>query len=107
MVAQPLDSILTGAFLNLVAEELAARGFVSDEHDFAPYRETISTHFDAIESALRERGVEVSLLPGFINHDQAGYAYFIYDADRFCDAFSAGRAVSAWLNEQLKPATRR
>ena len=100
MVAQPLDEFMTAPFLEKTADTLTELGFVADEHEFAPYRETISTHFTAIEQALAARGRPVSLLPGFVEHTRAGYAYFVYDADRFVDSNTANTAVSAWLDQR-------
>lgn len=100
MVAQPLKDFLNPAFVKATAKELAATGFVSDEHDFAPYRETLNTHFAEIEKALRKAGHPVSLLYGFVKHSEAGYAFFIYDTDRFPDPKAAERAVTAWLDKR-------
>lgn len=102
MVSQPLEDFLTPAFVSEVAEELANSGFVSDEHDFAPYRETINTHCQAIEHALRKKGHPFKLMSGFLKHSEAGYAYFIYDKDRFRDGDAAERAVKSWLDEKYR-----
>ena len=102
MVAQPVEDFLTAAFVAQAATTLAASGFVTDEHDFAPYRETVSEHVDAIEQALRDAGHLYALLPGFVEHPKAGYAYFIYDAERFADRDAANGAVLAWLDERYR-----
>lgn len=102
MVAQPLKDFLTPAFVKAMAKELAASGFVSDEHEFAPYRETISEHFGEIEKALRKAGHAVSLLPGFLKHPDAGYAYYVYDTDRLRDSEAAKQAVTAWLDARYR-----
>lgn len=96
---QPLDSFLTDAFLSHAADALAARGFVSDEHEFAPYRETITHYVRQIEQALRSRGMDVALGTGkVVDHPDAGYSYFIYDKGSFPDVAAAGAAVSRWLS---------
>ena len=100
MVAQPLGDFMTPEFINLTANALGDVGFVSDEHEFAPYRETINEHVSEIERALQEKGHEFTLSSGFINHPEAGYAYYIYDYKRFNSSDEAGKAVSAWLDEK-------
>ena len=100
MTAQPLDSFLNDKFLDRASDTLEADGFISDEHDFAPYRETVSTHMREIQRALGERGVEVKLNAGFVMHNVAGYTYFIYDTDRFHDGSAARVAVSRWLSSK-------
>lgn len=102
MVTQPLDEFLTPEFLAQAASALQGEGFISDEHAFAPYRETISTHVEAIQAALANAGHHFGLLPGYVNHSQAGYAYFIYDADRFANGREAGRAVGRWLDRKYR-----
>lgn len=101
MVAQPLKDFLNPVFIEATAKELAAIGFVTDEHDFAPYRETLNTHFAEIETAFREAGHPFSLLYGFVKQADA-YAYFIYDTDRFDDSGAAERAVAAWLDKRSR-----
>lgn len=100
MTAQPKETVLKREFLEKAADALEEEGFVTDEHDFAPYRETIAEYYRDIQSALAERGYHFELLPGFVQHRQAGYAYFIYDSHRFATLTDAQHAVSAWLNEQ-------
>jgi hypothetical protein len=98
LVAQPLSDFLNSSFIEAAAKELRERGFVTDEHNFAPYRETMGTHVDAIEAALRNAGHDFELVPGFVEHPQAGYAYYIYDEAMFEDAEAAKKAVSKWLD---------
>jgi hypothetical protein len=100
MTAQSVETVLEPRFLEQAAHTLQSDGFVTDEHDFAPYRETIAAHYRAIEHALNEQGYAVHLGTGFLQHPQAGYAYFIYDNVRFPTASHAERAVAAWLTEQ-------
>lgn len=102
MVAQPVEDFLTPEFVAEAAVTLAATGIVTDEHDFAPYRETVSERVEAIEQALSAAGYDYELLPGFVEHPQAGYAYFIYDAKRFTDRQAAAGAVLAWLDERYR-----
>ncbi len=102
MVAQPLDEFLTEDFLAATEEALRRDGFVSDEHEFAPYRETISEHWIAIAEALRRRGGAFDIQPGFVKHSQAGYAYFVFDQDRFVDREAADEAVTQWLDEKYE-----
>ncbi|GLV23873.1 hypothetical protein TomTYG45_03150 [Sphingobium sp. TomTYG45] len=102
MVAQPVEDFLTAEFVAQAAATLAASGLVTDEHDFAPYRETVSERVEAIERALLAAGHHYELLPGFVEHPQAGYAYFIYDAKRFTDREAADSAVLAWLDERYR-----
>lgn len=102
MVAQPVEDFLNAEFVAQAAATLAASGFVTDEHDFAPYRETVSERVDAIQQALLDAGHPYELLPGFVEHPEAGYAYFIYDAKRFTEQGAAGSAVLAWLDERYR-----
>jgi hypothetical protein len=37
---------------------------------------------------------------GYNNHRTAGYAYFIYDANRFAQTAAAEAAVSRWLDRK-------
>lgn len=99
MTAQPLEEFLNNEFLEKTAAEIGDLGFLTDEHDFAPYRETLSVHLESIETALKEIGLEVELLPGFVKHKAAGFAYFIYDSSRFEDSASASEAVLRWLDK--------
>lgn len=88
------------AFLDRALEELRRNGFVTDEHDFAPYRETITKFVPEIEARLRTRDPRISLQSGMIkNHPKAGYAYYIFDTSRFPGRADAERAISAWLDE--------
>lgn len=100
MVAQPLSEFLNDAFVMAAAEELDKHGFVSDEHDFAPYRETMNEHVEAIEVALRNVGHDFELVPGFIMHPQAGNAYFVYVEGKFSDPEAAKKAVTRWLDQR-------
>ena len=100
MVAQPLKEFMTPCFLDEVATNLSELGFVSDEHSFAAYRETLSTHYETIENALAVRGHEFRILPGFVEHTRAGYAYFVYDSIRFKNYADAAAAVVAWLDKR-------
>ncbi|MBB5766539.1 hypothetical protein [Xanthomonas euroxanthea] len=97
MTSQPVESVLTENFLSSAFSELKKVGFVCDEHDFAPYRETISQHVDQIEEALEKRGFSGELKPGYVNHPQAGYAYYIYDITKFESQEVADAAVRNWL----------
>jgi hypothetical protein len=99
MTAQSLESFLTDEFLDQASDTLAADGFISDEHDFAPYRETISTHVESIQSALQDHGFDIELSAGFVKCKET-YAYFIYDTDRFTDSAAAKAAVSRWLDKR-------
>lgn len=99
MTAQNLSAFMTPLFIKRTAETLLDIGFVSDEHDFAPYRETISHHMAAIREALRKEGHEFNLLTGFIKHE-ATYAYYIYDQDRFSEPSDAKQAISDWLDRK-------
>lgn len=102
MVAQPIEDFLNPTFVEQTANELAQSGFLTDEHSFAPYRETIGTHWKAIESALHEAGHPVELMAGFLKHPAAGFAYYIYDKNRFRDGNMAERAVTAWLDARYR-----
>jgi hypothetical protein len=104
MVAQPIEDFLTPDFLRAAAKELASVGFVSDEHGFAPYRETISKHCRAIESALSDAGVPFHLQSGFVKHIDAGYAYFVYNTDHFRSNDDAEAAVGSWLDAKYSQA---
>ena len=55
MTAQPVETFLNDKFLNQALKTLKEDGFITDEHSFAPYRETINVHVGAIQRALRER----------------------------------------------------
>jgi hypothetical protein len=102
-ILEPVDTVLSDAFLSQALRELETRGFVTDEHKFAPYRETITHYVTEIEDALRRRGHQISLRPGCLrNHPDAGYAYFIYDTSRFTDLGVAKASVSHWLTEIYK-----
>ncbi len=100
MVAQSPDEFLNNEFLDAAAKELSLSGFVSDEHEFAPYRETISEHVHIIEAALNNKGNNYKLSEGYLNHPDAGYAYFIYDTEKFYDIDAAKRAVMSWLDNR-------
>jgi len=98
-VLEPIETVLSKTFLDKAVGELRATGFVTDEHAFAPYRETITHYVAEIRHALAARGVSMDLRAGFVaNHPDAGYAYFIYDASRFASLDAAQSAVSAWLS---------
>ncbi|MEO8713392.1 MAG: hypothetical protein ABI369_00110 [Acetobacteraceae bacterium] len=100
MVSQTVERVRDPAFLDSALEELRRSGFVTDEHDFAPYREAISTFAPEIEARLLERGTDIPLESGMIkNHPKAGYAYYIFDRNRFHSRADAERAISAWLDE--------
>lgn len=99
MTAQALREFMTSHFIKRTAETLLEIGFVSDEHDFAPYRETISYHVSAINEELRKEGYKLNLLTGFLKHE-AAYAYYIYDEDRFSEPSDAEHAVSSWLDDK-------
>jgi len=100
MVTEALEKVLSESFLDKASHALDSDGFVTDEHDFAPYRETIAEYVSQIQEALRQRGRATGLASGFVrNHPDAGYAYFIYDTARFDDLASAQDAVSRWLSE--------
>ncbi|MGA7437274.1 MAG: hypothetical protein WBW32_03990 [Luteibacter sp.] len=100
MTRQPIETVLTDKFLEPALATLRADGFVTDEHDFSPYRETISEYVKEIQRALAERGFKRELSSGFVNHSQAGYAYFIYDTSRFRTNDAAEKAVKSWLTKQ-------
>ncbi len=102
---EPLNQFLTADFLKLTREALATAGFVTDEHEFAPYRETIVRYAPQIESGLRDGGYSGGALgTGFVaDHPAAGYAYYIYDTNFFPDRSSCERAVRDWLNDRYRP----
>lgn len=100
MTSQPVESVMTETFLAAAMTTLQADGFVTDEHDFAPYRETICTHVEQIQKALIERGFEGELTPGFLKHPQAGYAYYIYDTTHFDSRSMAEKSIDHWLTQQ-------
>jgi hypothetical protein len=96
-------SFLNAGFLRKAGRELEKIGFVSDEHDFAPYGEALSEHYKEIEHELRKIGFAGHLMPGFIaNHPAAGYAYYVYDANRFHHRAEAEAAVSRWLDYKYR-----
>lgn len=100
MPAEPLEDFLDDAFVQQTASTLRDLGFVADEHEFAPYRETLSEQVEGIAEALAEAGYDFSLRSGFVKHPSAGFAYFIFDEDRYEDHGNAAAAVSAWLDER-------
>lgn len=93
-------TFLTPEFVRKAMVELERSGFVSDEHDFAPYRETMTENMALIEKALLDGGYRGGpIRAGFVDdHPQAGYAYFIYDEHRFPDRAAADAAVRRWLD---------
>jgi hypothetical protein len=92
-------SYLTPDFIAQVKAELERTGFVTDEHKFAPYRETMVEHRDLIAARLEQAGFRGSIGTGFLNgHPQAGYAYYLYDEGRFASQDELDRAVKAWLD---------
>ena len=101
MTAQPLTDFLTPEFIQKTGQELELSGFVTDEHGFAPYRETISEHARDIGIALHEYGWQMDVQSGFLpNHPAAGYSYFIYNPAKFRDSKAAQHAVSEWLDRK-------
>lgn len=97
MTAQPVETVLRDDFLIPALETLDKNGFVTDEHAFTPYRETMSVHIEAIQGALEKRGFKGHLAYGYVDHHQAGYAYFIYDTTQFSHVDDVKREVSHWL----------
>lgn len=89
MVAQPIHEFMSATFLKKACGALKELGFLSDEHEFAPYRETLNTYFVEIGQALAAQGCPIQILPGFLEHSRAGYAYFIYDSDHFANSIEA------------------
>ena len=105
-VGQAAEQFLTPTFLRKAKKELEKNGFISDEHDFAPYREALSQHCAQIERELRKIGFRGHLASGFIaNHPGAGYAYYVYDPARFPDKNKAESAVSHWLDRKYQDET--
>jgi hypothetical protein len=97
---QPLSTVLSKTFLEQASRALRTLGFVTDEHDFAPYRETIAFYVKDIEKALHAAGNPVPLEAGKVtNHPDAGYAYFIYDKSKFRNAADVETVVSKWLDD--------
>jgi hypothetical protein len=102
-----IDSNLTGEFLKpeflrKARKELEKNGFITDEHDFAPYREAIAEHWAQIERELRKIGFGGHLKPGRLdNHPGAGYAYYVFDSNRF-SSNEAEAAVSRWLDRKYQ-----
>ncbi len=102
-VGQSSERFLSLGFLRKAKKELEKRGFISDEHGFAPYGETLSEHCKKIERELRKIGFAGHLVPGFIaNHPAAGYAYYLYDANHFRDKKTVQAAVSQWLDRKYQ-----
>jgi hypothetical protein len=103
VVAHSSENFLNPGFLKKAKKELEKIGFISDEHDFAPYREALKEHCEEMERALRGIGFTGHLAPGFIaNHPGAGYAYYVYDMNRFPDRREAEAAVSRWLDSRYQ-----
>lgn len=100
MPAQPPEEFLNDEFVIETARTLDEVGFVADEHEFAPYRETVCEQVGPIRDALEDAGHEFALAPGFIKHPKAGFAYFIYDTERFADHDEAASAVTTWLDDR-------
>lgn len=101
MVAQPVESFLAEPFIHAALAALAEDGFISDEHEFAPYLETVSVHCEKIHRALRQHGYRGGMLqPGFIRHDLAGCSYYIFDSHRFANPSEAAHAVQTWLDRK-------
>lgn len=98
MVAEPIESVLNREFLDKAEQELKSSGFVTDEHSFAPYRETIAQYVEEISRALDGK---FNLRKGFVGNDpNAGYAHFIYDAHRYPNPHDAEVAVREWLGRK-------
>jgi hypothetical protein len=102
MPSLPLESLLNADFLERVAAGLDALGFVSDEHNLVAGNETLVLYCKEIESALRDAGRDYTLWTGFTMPDPAGYAYYIYDSERFADADRAKQAVCRWLGTRTE-----
>ena len=64
MPAQPTEEFLNDGFLVELARTLDDLGFVADEHDFAPYRETMYELVGPISDALEASGREFELRNG-------------------------------------------
>ena len=101
--APALADFLNPGFLRKARKELERTGFVSDEHDFAPYGESLKDHCKEIERELRRLGFPGHLTPGVIkNHPTAGYAYYVYDSNRFHDRREAEAEISRWLYRRYR-----
>lgn len=86
-------------FLDHMRRELSERGFVTDEHDFAPYKDAIVKLAPEIQAELRARDPELLLESGSIrNHPKAGYAYYVFDRRKFRNRTAAEHAISDWLD---------
>jgi hypothetical protein len=96
------DDFITPEFLRQAKRELEKNGFLSDEHDFAPYRSALFDRCKAIERALRKTGFRGHLQAARLdNHPDAGYAYYLFDTDRL-SAAEAKEAVWRWLDRRYQ-----
>jgi hypothetical protein len=91
------DNFITGAKRTLETD-----GFVTDEHSFAPYRETIVEKYKEIEELLRQAGYNGGkLAKGYTKHRAAAYAYYVYDTKKF-NGITAKAAVLKWLDHEYR-----
>jgi hypothetical protein len=104
--AQSLEDFLNPAFVRKAKRELEKSGFISDEHNFAPYGEALPEYCKQIERELRRIGFNGHLTPGFVkNHPTAGYAHYLYDTSRFRGKREAEAAVRQWLDRKYPEET--
>jgi hypothetical protein len=86
-------------FLKQAKSELERRGFVTNEHRFAPYRDTLVEHVHEIEKELKDMGYRGTIKAGKLKHKYTGTAFYLYDSTRY-DESAAAQAVKKWIEEQ-------
>jgi hypothetical protein len=89
-------------FIKQAKSALESDGFLTDEHAFAPYRETIFEHAQEIANLLQESGFRGGAIKaGQIDHPYASKSYFLFDSVKLPGQL-ARDAVKQWLDERYK-----
>jgi hypothetical protein len=85
-------------FLSSAKEVLEKNGIVTNEHQFTPFRDTITAHVDEIERELRIRGYKGGKLEaGHTDHRWARTIYYIFDSAKLSADAARAQAI-AWVD---------
>jgi hypothetical protein len=91
---------LSSDFVTQVGNTLAGLGFVTNEHIFTPYGDTICKNIGEIQKALSSQGNMVEIQAGSLS-SVFGTIYYIFDSEKISPAIIK-ETVLDWVNSEYR-----
>lgn len=100
-MARDLLDYNSDTFIRDAKRTLEAQGFVSNNHTFTPFGNTMNIHKAEIKDSLTKAGFKGGIEAAEVRNPDGALTYFIYSTRTFDSKKKAINAVKAWLKKNM------